>query len=180
MARPRGAARSRRHTPPLDKPSRSGLLALRRFHDGLQTPALIRLLVRTEKEEISTGQKKLSTYSFTITKRPPGRRQSARATPASPRHPKKKSHLETRNFQMRFLFLAEHGNKRAASASPTRDTWHRPPRHPRLHQNSSWKPFDFSSAYFSALKLKRLASLRCEGLAVSPVSSSMPSRLILL
>lgn len=36
----------------LDKPSRSGLLALRRFHDGLQTPALVRLLVRTEKEEI--------------------------------------------------------------------------------------------------------------------------------
>ena len=57
MARPRGAARSRRHAPPLDKPSRSGLLALRRFHDGLQTPTLVRLLVRTEKEEISTGQK---------------------------------------------------------------------------------------------------------------------------
>ena len=52
MARPRGAARSRRHVPPLDKPGRSGLLALRRFHDGLQTPALVRLLVRTEKEEI--------------------------------------------------------------------------------------------------------------------------------
>ena len=52
MARPRGAARSRRHVPPLDKPSRSGLLALRRFHDGLQTPTLVRLLVRTEKEEI--------------------------------------------------------------------------------------------------------------------------------
>ena len=180
MARPRGAARSRRHAPPLDKPSRSGLLALRRFHDGLQTPTLVRLLVRTEKEEISTGQKKLSTYSFTITKRPPGRRQSARATPASPRQPKKKSHLETRNFQMRFLFwpnmaangprahsqLGTHGRGRLAT--------------PRLHQNSSWKPFDFSSAYFSALKLKRLASLRCEGLAVSPVSSSIPRRLILL
>ena len=53
MAQPRGAARSRRHAPPLDKPSRSGLLALRRFHDGLQTPTLVRLLVRTEKEEIS-------------------------------------------------------------------------------------------------------------------------------
>ena len=105
MARPRGAARSRRHAPPLDKPGRSSLLALRRFHDGLQTPTLVRLLVRTEKEEISTGQKKLSTYSFTITKRPPGRRQNARATPASPRQPKKKSHLETRNFQMRFLFF---------------------------------------------------------------------------
>ena len=52
MARPRGAARSRQHVPPLDKPSRSGLLALRRFHDGLQTPTLVRLLVRTEKEEI--------------------------------------------------------------------------------------------------------------------------------
>ena len=52
MARPRGAARSRRHVPPLDKPGRSGLLALRRFHDGLQTPALVRLLVRTEKKEI--------------------------------------------------------------------------------------------------------------------------------
>ena len=179
MAQPRGAARSRRHAPPLDKPSRSGLLALRRFHDGLQTPTLVRLLVRTEKEEISTGQKKLSTYSFTITKRPPGRRQSARATPASPRQPKKKSHLETRNFQMRFLFLAEHGNKRAASASPTGDTRQRPP-HPCLHQNSSWKPFDFNSAYFSALKLKRLASLLCEGLAVSPVNSSIPRRLILL
>ena len=62
MARPRGAARSRRHTPPLDKPSRSGLLALRRFHDGLQTPALIRLLVRTEKEEISTGQKTINLF----------------------------------------------------------------------------------------------------------------------
>ena len=52
MARPRGAARSRRYAPPLDKPSRSGLLALRWFHDGLQTPTLVRLLVRTEKEEI--------------------------------------------------------------------------------------------------------------------------------
>ena len=57
MAQPRGAARSRRHAPPLDKPGRSGLLALRRFHDGLQTPTLVRLLVRTKKEEISTGQK---------------------------------------------------------------------------------------------------------------------------
>ena len=92
---------------------------------------------------------------------------------------KKKSHLETRNFQMRFLFgrtWQQTGRERipkkrhtAQAASP-----------PRLHQNSSWKPFDFSSAYFSALKLKRLASLRCEGLAVSPVSSSIPRRLILL
>ena len=104
MARPRGAARSRRHAPPLDKPGRSGLLALRRFHDGLQTPTLVRLLVRTKKEEISTGQKKLSTYSFTITKRPPGRRQSARATPASPRQPKKKSHLEPEISKCDFFF----------------------------------------------------------------------------
>lgn len=179
MARPRGAARSRRHAPPLDKPSRSGLLALRRFHDGLQTPTLVRLLVRTEKEEISTGQKKLSIYSFTITKRPPGRRQSARATPASPRQPKKKSHLEPEISKCDFFFgrtWQQTGRERipnkrhtAQAASP-----------PRLHQNSSWKPFDFSSAYFSALKLKRLASLRCEGLAVSPVNSSIPRRLILL
>ena len=178
MARPRGAARSRRHAPSLDKPSRSGLLALRRFHDGLQTPTLVRLLVRTEKEEISGHRAAGENRRFFVGTS--SRRQSARATPASPRHPKKKSHLETRNFQMRFLFLAEHGNKRAANAFPTGDTRQRPPRRPRLHQNSSWKPFDFSSAYFSALKLKRLASLRCEGLAVSPVCSSMPRRLILL
>ena len=177
MARPRGAARSRRHASPLDKPGRSGLLALRRFHDGLQTSALVRLLVRTEKEEISGHRAAGENRRFLLEH--PADWQSARATPASPRHPKKKSHLETRNFQMRFLFLAEHGGKWAASASPTRDTRQRP-RRPRLHQNSSWKPFDFSSAYFSALKLKRLASLRCEGLAVSPVSSSMPRRLILL
>ena len=179
MAQPRGAARSRRHAPPLDKPSRSGLLALRRFHDGLQTPALVRLLVRTEKEEISTGQKKLSTYSFTITKRPPGRRQSARATPASPRQPKRNRIWKPENSKCDFFFgrtWQQTGRERipnkrhtAEAASP-----------PRLHQNSSWKPFDFSSAYFSALKLKRLASLRCEGLAVSPVSSSIPRRLILL
>lgn len=179
MARPRGAARSRRHAPPLDKPSRSGLLALRRFHDGLQTPTLVRLLVRTEKEEISTGQKKLSTYSFTITKRPPGRRQSARATPASPRHPKKKSHLEPEISKCDFFFgrtWQQTGRERIPNKRHTAE----PTSPPRLHQNSSWKPFDFSSAYFSALKLKRLASLRCEGLAVSPVSSSIPRRLILL
>ncbi len=178
MARPRGAARSRRHTPPLDKPSRSGLLALRRFHDGLQTPALIRLLVRTEKEEISTGQKTINLFfhHHQAAARPPAERtRHARISTTS----QKEIAFGTRNFQMRFLFLAEHGIKRAASASPTRDTRQRPPR-PRLHQNSSWKPFDFSSAYFSALKLKRLASLRCEGLAVSPVSSSIPRRLILL
>ena len=179
MARPRGAARSRRHAPPLDKPGRSGLLALRRFHDGLQTSALVRLLVRTEKEEISTGQKKLSTYSFTITKRSPGRRQSARATPASPRHPKKKSHLEPEISKCDFFFgrtWQQTGRERIPNKRHTAEA--APP--PRLHQNSSWKPFDFSSAYFSALKLKRLASLRCEGLAVLPVSSSMPRRLILL
>ena len=62
MARPRGAARSRRLVPPLDKSGRSGLLALRRFHDGLQTPTLVRLLVRTEKEEISTGQKTIDLF----------------------------------------------------------------------------------------------------------------------
>ena len=102
MARPRGAARSRRHAPPLDKPGRSGLLALRRFHDGLQTPALVRFLVRTEKEEIM---------------------------PRPPRHPQKKSHLETRNFQMRFLFLpniAANG-PRAHPQLGNRDTRHRPP-----------------------------------------------------
>ena len=179
MARPRGAARSRRHAPPLDKPGRSGLLALRRFHDGLQTPTLVRLLVRTEKEEISTGQKKLSTYSFTITKRPPGRRQSARATPASPRHPKKKSHLEPEISKCDFFFgrtWQQTGRERIPNKRHTAEA----AAPPRLHQNSSWKPFDFSSAYFSALKLKRLASLRCEGLAVSPVSSSIPRRLILL
>ena len=102
MARPRGAARSRRHAPPLDKPSRSGLLALRRFHDGLQTPTLVRLLVRTEKEEISGHRAAGENRRFLLEH--PADWQSARATPASPRQPKKKSHLETRNFQMRFLF----------------------------------------------------------------------------
>ena len=179
MARPRGAARSRRHAPPLDKPGRSGLLALRRFHDGLQTPTLIRLLVRTEKEEISTGQKKLSTYSFTITKRPPGRRQSARATPASPRQPKRNRIWKPEISKCDFFFgrtWQQTGRERIPNKRHTAE----PTSPPRLHQNSSWKPFDFSSAYFSALKLKRLASLRCEGLAVSPVSSSIPRRLILL
>ena len=38
--------------------------------------------------------------------------------------PKKKSHLETRNFQMRFLFWAEHGGKWAASAFSTGDWGH--------------------------------------------------------
>lgn len=177
MARPRGTARSRRHAPPLDKPGRSGLLALRRFHDGLQTPTLIRLLVRTEKEEISGHRAAGENRRFLLEH--PADWQSARATPTSPRHPKRNRIWKPEISKCDF-FLAEHGNKRAASASPTRYTRQRPPRHPRLHQNSSWKPFDFSSAYFSALKLKRLASLRCEGLAVSPVSSSIPRRLILL
>ena len=138
MARPRGAARSRRHAPPLDKPSRSGLLALRRFHDGLQTPTLVRLLVRTEKEEISGHRAAGENRRFLL--KHPGRWQSARATPASPRHPKKKSHLEIRNFQMRFLFLAEHGNKRAASAFPTRDTRQSPPRRPAFIKTQAGSP----------------------------------------
>ena len=178
MARPRGAARSRRHAPPLDKPSRSGLLALRRFHDGLQTPTLVRLLVRTEKEEISTGQKTINLFfhHHQAAARPPAERtRHARISTTT----QKEIAFGNPKFPNAISFWAEHGNKRAASASPTRDTRQRPP-HPCLHQNSSWKPFDFSSAYFSALKLKRLASLRCEGLAVSPVSSSIPRRLILL
>lgn len=179
MARPRGAARSRRHAPPLDKPSRSGLLALRRFHDGLQTPTLVRLLVRTEKEEISTGQKN---YQLILSPSPSGRQAAGRAHAPRPHlHDiPKRNRIWNPRFPNAISFWAEHGNKRAASAFPTGDTRQRPPRRPRLHQNSSWKPFDFSSAYFSALKLKRLASLRCEGLAVSPVSSSIPRRLILL
>ena len=179
MARPRGAARSRRHAPPLDKPSRSGLLALRRFHDGLQTSALVRLLVRTEKEEISTGQKN---DQLILSPSLSGRQAASRAHAPRPHlHDiPKRNRIWNPKFPNAISFWAEHGNERAASAFPTGDTRHRPPRCPRLYQNSSWKPFDFSSAYFSALKLKRLASLRCEGLAVSPVSSSMPRRLILL
>ena len=179
MAQPRGAARSRRHIPPLDKPSRSGLLALRRFHDGLQTPTLVRLLVRTKKEEISTGQ---INYQLILSPSLSGRQAAGRAHAPRPHlhdNPKR-NRIWNPKFPNAISFWAKHGNKRTASASPTRDTRHRPPRRPRLHQNSSWKPFDFSSAYFSALKLKRLASLRCEGLAVSPVSSSIPRRLILL
>ena len=178
MARPRGAARSRRHAPPLDKPSRSGLLALRRFHDGLQTPTLVRLLVRTEKEEISGHRAAGENRRFFVgtSSRLAERTRHARISTTS----QKEIAFGNPKFPNAISFWAEHGNKRAASASPTRDTRHRPPRRPRLHQNSSWKPFDFSSAYFSALKLKRLASLRCEGLAVSPVSSSIPRRLILL
>ena len=178
MAQPRGAARSRRHAPPLDKPGRSGLLALRRFHDGLQTPTLVRLLVRTKKEGISTGQKNINLFfhHHQAAARPPAERtRHARISTTT----QKEIAFGTRNFQMRFLFgrtWRQTGRERipkkrhtAQAASP-----------PRLHQNSSWKPFDFSSAYFSALKLKRLASLRCEGLAVSPVNSSIPRRLILL
>ena len=102
MARPRGAARSRRHAPPLDKPGRSGLLALRRFHDGLQTPTLVRLLVRTEKEEISGHRAAGENRRFLLEH--PADWQSARATPASPRHPKKKSHLEPEISKCDFFF----------------------------------------------------------------------------
>lgn len=102
MARPRGTARSRRHVPPLDKPSRSGLLALRRFHDGLQTPALVRLLVRTEKEEIMP--------------RP------------HPHDIPKRNRIWKPEISKCDFFLARHGGKRAASAFPTKDTRHRPPK----------------------------------------------------
>ena len=179
MARPRGAARSRRHAPPLDKPSRSGLLALRRFHDGLQTPTLVRLLIRTEKEEISTGQKK---YQLILSPSPSGRQAAGRAHAPRPHlHdiPKRNRIWKPEISKCDFFFwpnMATNG-PRAHSQQETHGTGRLAP---RLHQNSSWKPFDFSSAYFSALKLKRLASLRCEGLAVSPVSSSIPRRLILL
>ena len=179
MARPRGTARSRRHAPPLDKPSRSGLLALRRFHDGLQTPTLVRLLVRTEKEEISTGQKN---YQLILSPSLSGRQAAGRAHAPRPHlhdNPKRNRIWKPEISKCDFFFgrtWQQTGRERipnkrhtAEAASP-----------PRLHQNSSWKPFDFSSAYFSALKLKRLASFLCEGLAVSPVSSSMPRRLILL
>ena len=98
MARPRGAARSRRHVPPLDKPSRSGLLALRRFHDGLQTPALVRLLVRTEKEEIMP--------------RP------------HPHDIPKRNRIWKPEISKCDFFLARHGGKRAASAFSTGDWGH--------------------------------------------------------
>ena len=179
MARPRGAARSRRHTPPLDKPSRSGLLALRRFHDGLQTPALIRLLVRTEKEEISTGQKN---YQLILSPSPSGRQAAGRAHAPRPHlhdNPKRNRIWKPEISKCDFFFwpnMATNGPR----AHPQQETHGTGRLAPRLHQNSSWKPFDFSSAYFSALKLKRLASFLCEGLAVSPVSSSIPRRLILL
>ena len=102
MARPRGAARSRRHAPPLDKPGRSGLLALRRFHDGLQTSALVRLLVRTEKEEIMPR-------------------------PHPHDIPKRNRIWKPEISKCDFFFFAEHGGKWAASAFPTTDTRHRPP-----------------------------------------------------
>ena len=179
MARPRGAARSRRHAPPLDKPGRSGLLALRRFHDGLQTSALVRLLVRTEKEEISTGQKN---DQLILSPSPSGHQAAGRAHAPRPHlhdNPKRNRIWKPEISKCDFFF-GRTWQQTSRKRIPTRDTRQRPPRRPRLHQNSSWKPFDFSSAYFSALKLKRLASLRCEGLAVSPVSSSIPRRLILL
>ena len=138
MARPRGAARSRRHAPPLDKPGRSGLLALRRFHDGLQTPTLVRLLVRTEKEEISGHRAAGENRRFLLEH--PADWQSARATPASPRHSKKKSHLEPEISKCDFFFLAEHGGKWAASAFPTRDTRQSPPRRPAFIKTQAGSP----------------------------------------
>ena len=179
MARPRGAARSRRHAPPLDKPGRSGLLALRRFHDGLQTPTLVRLLVRTKKEEISTGQKN---YQLILSPSPSGRQAAGRAHAPRPHlhdNPKRNRIWKPEISKCDFFFwpnMATNGPR----AHPQHETHGTGRLAPRLHQNSSWKPFDFNSAYFSALKLKRLASFLCEGLAVSPVSSSIPRRLILL
>ena len=179
MARPRGAARSRRYAPPLDKPSRSGLLALRRFHDGLQTPTLVRLLVRTEKEEISTGQKTINLFfhHHQAAARPLAERtRHARISTTS----QKEIAFGNPKFPNAISFFGRTWQQTGRERIPNKRHTAEPTSPPRLHQNSSWKPFDFSSAYFSALKLKRLASLRCEGLAVSPVSSSMPRRLILL
>ena len=139
MARPRGAARSRRHTPPLDKPSRSGLLALRRFHDGLQTPALIRLLVRTEKEEISTGQKN---DQLILSPSLSGRQAAGRAHAPRPHlHDiPKRNRIWNPKFPNAISFLAEHGGKWAASAFPTRDTRHRPPRPPAFIKTQAGSP----------------------------------------
>ena len=179
MARPRGTARSRRHAPPLDKPGRSGLLALRRFHDGLQTPTLVRLLVRTKKEEISTGQKTINLFfhHHQAAARPPAERtRHARISTTT----QKEIAFGNPKFPNAISFFWPNMATNEPRAHSQLGTHGRGRLAPRLHQNSSWKPFDFSSAYFSALKLKRLASLRCEGLAVSPVSSSIPRRLILL
>lgn len=179
MARPRGTARSRRHAPPLDKPGRSGLLALRRFHDGLQTPTLVRLLVRTKKEEISTGQKTINLFfhHHQAAARPPAERtRHARISTTT----QKEIAFGNPKFPNAISFFGRTWQQTSRERIPNWGHTAEATSPPRLHQNSSWKPFDFSSAYFSALKLKRLASLRCEGLAVSPVSSSMPRRLILL
>ena len=179
MARPRGAARSRRHAPPLDKPSRSGLLALRWFHDGLQTPALVRLLVRTEKEEISTGQKN---DQLILSPSLSGRQAAGRAHALRPHLHDNPKEIAFGNpkFPNAISFFGRTWQQTGRERIPNKRHTAQAASPPRLHQNSSWKPFDFNSAYFSALKLKRLASFLCEGLAVSPVSSSMPRRLILL
>ena len=139
MARPRGAARSRRHAPPLDKPGRSGLLALRRFHDGLQTPTLVRLLVRTEKEEISTGQKK---DQLILSPSPSGRQAADRAHAPRPHlHDiPKRNRIWNPKFPNAISFWAEHGNKRAASAFPTGDTRQRPPRRPAFIKTQAGSP----------------------------------------
>ena len=141
MARPRGAARSRRHAPPLDKPSRSSLLALRRFHDGLQTSALVRLLVRTEKEGISTGQKN---DQLILSPSPSGRQAADRAHAPRPHlHdiPKRNRIWNPKFPNAISFFFAEHGNKRAASASPKRDTRHRPPRPPAFIKTQAGSPW---------------------------------------
>ena len=52
---------------------------------------------------------------------------------------KKKSHLEPEISKCDF-FLAEHGGKRAASASPKRDTRHRPPRRPAFIKTQAGSP----------------------------------------
>lgn len=139
MARPRGAARSRRHAPPLDKPSRSGLLALRRFHDGLQTPTLVRLLVRTEKEEISTGQKN---DQLILSPSLSGRQAAGRAHAPRPHlHDiPKRNRIWKPEISKCDFFLARHGDKWAASAFPTRDTRHRPPRRPVFIKTQAGSP----------------------------------------
>ena len=139
MARPRGAARSRRHAPPLDKPGRSGLLALRRFHDGLQTPTLVRLLVRTEKEEISTGQKN---DQLILSPSLSGRQAAGRAHAPRPHlHDiPKRNRIWNPKFPNAISFLAEHGGKWAASAFPTGDTRQRPPRRPAFIKTQAGSP----------------------------------------
>ena len=139
MARPRSAARSRRHASPLDKPGRSGLLALRRFHDGLQTPTLVRLLVRTEKEEISTGQK---SYQLILSPSPSGRQAAGRAHAPRPHlHDiPKRNRIWKPEISKCDFFLARHGDKWAASAFPTGDTRQRPPRRPAFIKTQAGSP----------------------------------------